>query len=473
MEVDESDSDVEDIELKQYINEIYESRVGVFTKCKTYDIVPNTVAIHPNGISSVAATRHMRWLYTGGEDGEIRKYDFINSINGQSLLTQVQKHYYVESVTQNAVFVSSWENDEYVPEEDDYLLEKYGKNKVGGKPEDVKDEKLTSSPPVKLSKKELKIEQEFNNEMQNQTEYLYRKKSPVYSLDIHSQAIFGLTGFNSGTINLWTLRHDEGTCHHSFREHKGIVSCIKLSADERSFVSGSWDKTIKIWDLNNGETIHTYTEHKTQISSLSYQPKNLAENDPITDSPIFMRHTEDSLILSTSADGKTYLWDKRSDSPARSLVLNDNKTPPWALSSCWSADGTMVYIGRRNSTVDEWDIREGKLIRQLSLPKGSGPVYNVKCLPNGKQIICASNDNIRMWNLMENETVLDKEHILSNKLGVPQVPFIIIPGHHGGMISEIYIDPSCRFMVTSSGNRGWEEKTTNICLFYTIKPIKN
>jgi len=39
-------------------------------------------------------------LYTGGEDGEIRKYDFINSINGQSLLTQVQKHYYVESVTQ-------------------------------------------------------------------------------------------------------------------------------------------------------------------------------------------------------------------------------------------------------------------------------------------------------------------------------------------------------------------------------------
>ena len=39
-------------------------------------------------------------MYTGGEDGEIRKYDFINSINGQSLLTQVQKHYYVESVTQ-------------------------------------------------------------------------------------------------------------------------------------------------------------------------------------------------------------------------------------------------------------------------------------------------------------------------------------------------------------------------------------
>jgi len=39
------------------------------------------------------------------------------------------------------------------------------------------------------------LEQEFNNEIQNQAEYLYRKKSPVYSLDIQSQAVFGLSGF--------------------------------------------------------------------------------------------------------------------------------------------------------------------------------------------------------------------------------------------------------------------------------------
>ncbi|ORX81755.1 WD40 repeat-like protein [Anaeromyces robustus] len=463
MDIEESDSDIEDVELKEYINEIYQSRVGDYTKCKTYDIVPNTVAIHPSGISSVAGTRHMRWLYTGGEDGEIRKYDFINSINGQSLLTQVQKHSFVETVTQNAVILSSWENDEYVTEEDDYLLEQYGSKRP----------KLSEKKDEKLSKKELKLEQEFNNEIQKQAEYLYRRKSPVYSLDIHSQAIFGLSGLKSGTINLWTLRHDEGTCHHNFREHNGIVSCIKLNADEKAFASGSWDKTVKLWDLNTGKAIQTYKEHKTQLSSIAYQPKNLAENDPISDTPIFMRPTEDSLLLTTSADGKTYLWDKRTDTPARSLILNDTKTPPWALSSCWGADGNMAYIGRRNSTIDEWDIKEGKLIRQLSLPKGSGPVYNVRCLPNGKQIICASNDNIRMWNLKENETVLDVEHILSNKLGVPQVPFIIIPGHHGGMVSDIFIDPTCRFMITASGNRGWEEKTTNICLFYTIKPIKN
>jgi len=51
-------------------------------------------------------------------------------------------------------------------------------------------------------------------------------------------------------------------CHHSFREHKGIVSCIKLSADERSFVSGSWDKTIKV---------NTYLKKNFLINIFNFQ----------------------------------------------------------------------------------------------------------------------------------------------------------------------------------------------------------
>lgn len=480
MDVDDDFSDIEDQEFKEYVSDINASRVADYTKCRTYEIIPNTVAIHPSGISSVAATRHMRWLYTAGEDGEIRRYDFINSINGQSMLTQVQKHGYVESITQNAVMLSSWENEEYVPEEEDKVFYQVQKNK-SVKEEDPTNENTQAAQPSTISPNSTSAQPEIttvspeNEKAVNPPveEYLYRKVSPAFSIDVHSQAIFGLTGFESGTINLWSLRHDEGTCHYNFRGHTGIVSVIKISPDEQTFVSGSWDKTIALWDLNNGKKIQTYTKHKTQLSMLSYQPTSISVDDPLTGYPTFMRPSNNSTLLSTSVDGKTYTWDKRTLVPARSLVLKDNKTPPWALSSCWSADGNYVYIGRRNATVDEWDVREGKLVRQLNLPKGSGPVSSVACLPNGKQIVCASYDNIRMWNLNENDSVLDVEHILSkNTTNVPIVPFIIIPGHHGGTISQIYIDPSCRFMVTASGNRGWHEHTTNNCLFYTIKPLK-
>jgi transcriptional activator SPT8 len=72
------------------------------------------------------------------------------------------------------------------------------------------------------------------------------KMSAVYSLDCHSEAIFAVSGWESGAVNLWTPRHEEGTCHHVFRQHTGPVSAIKLTPDEQGFISGSWDHSILV-----------------------------------------------------------------------------------------------------------------------------------------------------------------------------------------------------------------------------------
>jgi len=47
----------------------------------------------------MAATQCMRWVFTGSEDGYVRKYDFFASMNGKTLLTATQRHGQVESVT--------------------------------------------------------------------------------------------------------------------------------------------------------------------------------------------------------------------------------------------------------------------------------------------------------------------------------------------------------------------------------------
>ncbi|KAG9287944.1 hypothetical protein G9A89_017539 [Geosiphon pyriformis] len=142
------------------------------------------------------------------------------------------------------------------------------------------------------------------------------------------------------------------------------------------------------------------------------------------------------------------------------------------MKACWSADGTRIFCGRRDGTVDEWDVRGGSVLRVLRMPAGSGPVSCVMSMPNGKQLICkrfqfgsASKDNIRLWNLEE------KEHNRS------AVPFLIVAGHHSGTISQIrilyyvrVIDESCRYMITTSGNRGWEGSSTESALYYEIGP---
>ena len=47
-------------------------------------------------------------------------------------------------------------------------------------------------------------------------------------------------------------------------------------------------------------------------------------------------------------------------------------------------------------------------------------------------------------------------------------PFLIVPGHRTGVISQLYLDPTCTFMISTGGNRGWEGATTEVLLGYEI-----
>jgi transcriptional activator SPT8 len=166
--------------------------------------------------------------------------------------------------------------------------------------------------------------------------------------------------------------------------------------------------------------------------------------------------TSDSTFLATSIDGAIRVWDRRQPEPvARILPRN---TPPWCLSACWSPDGDSIYAGRRNNTVEEYDLRKGlkEPSRIFRFPNGSGAVTSVKAMPNGRHLICASYDILRLYDLKETQSQRST------------VPFLIVPGHRTGVVSHLYLDPACRFMLSTGGNRGWEGMSTEVLLGYEI-----
>ncbi|KAG2181257.1 hypothetical protein INT43_008840 [Umbelopsis isabellina] len=436
--------------------------------CKTYNIIPQGAAIHPNPIYSVAATRCFRWFVTGSEDGYIRKWDFFASMNGKSTLTQAQRHQLVDSITKAGYLASWWENEEQ-PEE------------VKVKAESSESIEVTPVPESKLS--------------------------PVYSLDIHSEGLWALSGLENGSINLVTVRHEEGKCHHVFRKHTAPVSVLTIMPEERSFISGSWDKSIVEWDLETGSIVREYGGYSSQISSASFRPlhKEVAsadsngeadkkeEAEDIKNEDDEDMHTSEekdeqveeigpdpmfkdpNIMLTTSIDGNCLIWDRREPTEAARRLSLPDKTPPWTLSACWGADGSKIYTGRRNGTVDEYDFAAQKLIRSFRMPANSGPVSCVASLPNGSHIVCASNDNIRMWNTSIDSTFTiqpgdDGGFVKPTKLS-SVIPFTILPGHHGAVISSLLIDPTSRYMISTSGTRGWEGTSNNGCLIYEIQPV--
>ena len=58
----------------------------------------------------------------------------------------------------------------------------------------------------------------------------------------------------------------------TYSGHKQGTMCINLSPDGKSIVSCGYDKTIKIWNIENGGEIKTFNGHKDIVQSVSYSP---------------------------------------------------------------------------------------------------------------------------------------------------------------------------------------------------------
>lgn len=185
------------------------------------------------------------------------------------------------------------------------------------------------------------------------------------------------------------------------------------------------------------------------------------------------------ILLTSTLSGQVLLWDRRVESKGkhgvRALGLPPN-TPPWCTSVCWNHAGNKIYVGRRNETVDEWDVRmlpdlahagqspradsagqAPRYMRSLRMPRGSGPVSSVAMMPNDRHIVCGSFDNIRLW-----DTHTDAG---------ADTPFKIVAGHHGGTLSHILTDARAQLLLTSSGDRGWSSSSTDTVLMHEIMAL--
>jgi transcriptional activator SPT8 len=555
-----------------------------------YDIVPTIAAPQSTSINAVCATPNNRYVFTGGSDGYIRKFNWIDTVNGKLPLTVAQKHPFVDSVVKAGVLASYWENADT-------------------------STSAISTPP------------------RNPDESV--PVSPVYSLAVHHQALWLMSGDETGAITMQTVRHSEGTRITQLRKHTSAVSVLNLALDERSVLSGSWDRQIHDWDLNTAEIVRTFSGGGQQISSIERRPQSslpvptdtlttiasdtfqsnnadrpsingallnetLEEqplpsaayndddmdslfgddagaiggmgddddlnneftrailqqpDDPSTEAEALQEdlsvngtgepvqsatgnasetipgsvtdtlhggatnadgvpnesttvrnegisndsfktaaeeglpHSEEpatiitdsndmevnldptsassTTFLESSIDGTLRIWDRRQPNPI-ARITPQRGTPPWCMSACWSPDGNFIYAGRRNNTVDEYSLHKGlrERSRTFSIQPGSGPVSSVRAMPNGRHLICASYDILRLYDLSY-ESQAEQQNKHSSKPAIGSA--MIIPGHRTGVISQMYIDPSCTFLITTCGNRGWEGiSTQEVLLGYEI-----
>ncbi len=69
-----------------------------------------------------------------------------------------------------------------------------------------------------------------------------------------------------------TGNKDKVVCLKTLEGHSNLVTSVSYSPDGTKIISGSDDKTIKIWDANKGEHLQTLRGHADFVNSVAYSP---------------------------------------------------------------------------------------------------------------------------------------------------------------------------------------------------------
>jgi uncharacterized protein with WD repeat len=195
----------------------------------------------------------------------------------------------------------------------------------------------------------------------------------------------------------------------TLKGHSGSVRSVSFSPDGKRIVSGSWDKTLKVWDAQTGLETLTLKGHTNDVNSVSFSP-------------------DGKRIVSGSYDKTLKIWD--AETGQETLTLKGHSSSVTSVS--FSPDGKRIVNGSNDNTVKVWDAETGQ--ETLTLRGHSGPVRSVSFSPDGKRIVSGSSDRtVKVWDAQTGRERLTLKAHSSFVLSVSFSPDgkRIVSGHHG------------------------------------------
>ncbi len=180
-----------------------------------------------------------------------------------------------------------------------------------------------------------------------------------------------VTGSWDKTARIWDAKN--GILLHTLEGHTDWVGLAVFSHDGSRIITASNDHLAKIWDASSGKLLHTLKGHTDWVNSIDFSP-------------------DDSLIVTTSSDHTARIWDASSGKLLRILEGH-----VWIVSSgVFSLNGNCIVTASRDKTAMIWNTSNGMLLHTL---KGhTSDVNNAIFSPDGSLIVTASKDSTaKIW----------------------------------------------------------------------------
>jgi len=262
----------------------------------------------------------------------------------------------------------------------------------------------------------------------------------------YSGEIVAAGSLDTYNIFVWSLK--TGDLIDVLNGHTGPVSCLAFSHINDILISGSWDNTVKMWELYTKKGISETYEHNSKITAIALSPN-------------------DKEVAVSTLNGELYTWDIETASIKNILDvsrdiwggrLNDEKVSAknatrnkYLNTIHYNLPGNLLICGGNSQYVLIYDMQYQILVKKFVLTHNrslNGLLYKLNSKYDNKTILQIENNGL------DSEDELEFNNKQKN----------ILPGNKSSLIPEVKIN-SIQF---SNTNRSFAVGTTEGIYIYSL-----
>ncbi len=215
----------------------------------------------------------------------------------------------------------------------------------------------------------------------------------------------------SGRIRL--INFQTGEVIALLKGHSDIINGLAFSPDGNRLISGSFDKTARIWDVRTQKTIHVLKGHTDFIFAVAFSP-------------------DGTMAVTGSYDDTLKLWNTKSGS----LITTLNGHTGNVRSAVFTPNGKYLLSGSDDKTILLWNGKTGEFIKVLATQNRT--VDSLSTSPDGTKILTGFG--------------LEYGERSNNVFSIPTGKKITSFAKHNNNVLAADISPDGRTAATGGGN---------------------
>merc|ERR1711983_246315 len=234
------------------------------------------------------------------------------------------------------------------------------------------------------------------------------------------------------TLIVWEINDEQGdsqeigTPKKVLTGHNHFVSDVVMSSDGQFALSGSWDKTLRLWDLNAGITTRQFVGHTKDVLSVAFSADNRQIVSGARDNTIKLWNTLGQCKSTIQEECHTEWVSNVRFSPntQNPIIVScgwDKMVKVWNLTNCKiktnhmghkgylntvtvSPDGSLCASGGKDGKAMLWDLTDDKHLYTLE----NHDIINSLVFSRNRYWLCAaSGPSIKVWDLESKNLVED------------------------------------------------------------------